>query len=270
MHWSCVDDTANAHGSSALLSPHSVTSTAFVGSERLLATGGADGSVKLWDLRKRTSCALSRLNPLITLRPHLGGGDSAVTSIAADASGTTVAVSRLSGSVVVHHDLLRGNLKTESPTTLRGRELSTSFHVKAAVSNDGRYVSCGGANAEVHVWDLRQRTGSPSGWRIGSPISATEVQSAQFLRSSESVLSLAAIADDCTARIWRASNQHQASHGLAWPVQPLKIEKLPAPDVTSNQQRAASNSVRDASIDDTSREHKLRQPRLDAFYTKLP
>jgi hypothetical protein len=99
-----------AHGAPrGQVTAHSVTSTSFLGGEKTLATGGTDGTVRIWDLRKTYTTACKTPTPALIVPPPRDAFGSAITSVSADDSGATVLASHLNGCVVVHRGLARGS-----------------------------------------------------------------------------------------------------------------------------------------------------------------
>eukprot|EP00037_Helgoeca_nana_P012355 m.112046 g.112046 ORF g.112046 m.112046 type:complete len:493 (-) comp21398_c0_seq1:50-1528(-) len=266
--WAPVNDIACAHGTPNSYSCNSVTAVAYVGCDHLVASGGSDGTVKLWDMR-RAGLGLRPPTPVVTVQPPLETGGTAVTSLAADYTGKTVVVSRLNGSVAVH-DNMRTTAQDPSPSlVLRDNATSTSFDVKASITPDGRYVTCGSPDGAVHAWDLPQHRVAPrtSGWQISSGTETAEVHAARWLRTPTDVPKFAVLSHD-TVRIWSTSMRpsQQRSEFVA---APLSVERLPSPPCgTTPSYTHLFRDTRHAPTMDVPR-RRLFQPQLNTFYPTL-
>ncbi|MGH8906520.1 MAG: cytochrome D1 domain-containing protein [Egibacteraceae bacterium] len=186
-----VADTAEAHSSllnqrqrlqgvERFLSGHTdpVGDVLFSPDGRLLATGGGEGAVILWDAAQRTrldtltghtdrvsSVAFSPDGRVLatgggngevllwdvaqrTQLDTLTGHTSVVVSIAFSPDGRTLAAAGADGTVIIW-DMAR----TAPALTVRVGEAVTS----AAFSADGRVLATGAGNGEVVLWDVTQR-----------------------------------------------------------------------------------------------------------------
>jgi WD40 repeat protein len=114
-----------------------VDSVAFSHDGKTLATGSADGTVRLWDVASH--------QPITTLTGHTG----AVTSVAFSPDGTTLATGGADGIVRLW------NVATYRPiralTSHDGRVNSVAF------SPDGTTLATGSADGTVRLWDVATR-----------------------------------------------------------------------------------------------------------------
>ena len=166
----------------------SVTAAAYAPNGRHLYTGGADGTVKVWDLRM--SYASGRRNePVATVdSPRLSQGRpwGGVTSLSLSGSGDMLAAGYSRGGVVLHRGHLPlGNAQGGRDTALLGQGAASegsvrvpfyspplvsplppatafensrppSFYIKARLSLDGRYLASGAVEGgSAFVWDVR-------------------------------------------------------------------------------------------------------------------
>ncbi|WP_437842502.1 pentapeptide repeat-containing protein [Sorangium sp. So ce1153] len=118
-----------------------VSSLAFSGDGRTLASSGADGTIHLWDLSSGTIRH--------TLRGHLG----AVRGVAFAPDGTMLASASLDTTVCLW-DVIQGSRRA----VLQGHTKGVS---SVAFTPDGATLASGAADATVRLWDLhsgRSRT----------------------------------------------------------------------------------------------------------------
>jgi len=108
----------------------------------LLATAGADGAVRLWDLQSRT-----RLAALRTELHRRTGHDARALSLAFSADGALLASGHVDGSIHLW-DVARGE---EVKVRLRHEEEMVS---SIAFSPDGRTLATGGVESTLKLWDV--------------------------------------------------------------------------------------------------------------------
>ncbi len=123
---------------------NAVRSVTFSPDGQTLASGSADNTVRLWDLRQPTAA------PRV-----LRGHENWVYSIAFSPDGQTLA----SGSEDKTVRLWNLRQPTAAPTVLRGHE-NAVFSV--AFSPDGQTLASGSADNIVRLWNLRQPTAAPT------------------------------------------------------------------------------------------------------------
>jgi hypothetical protein len=107
----------------------------------LLAVAGADGAIRLWDLRSRT-----RANLLRTDLHRRSGHDAAALALAFSPEGSLLASAHVDG--VVHlWDMTRGE---EVPVRLRHDDAVATL----AFSPDGATLATGSLDANLRLWDV--------------------------------------------------------------------------------------------------------------------
>lgn len=160
----------------------SVTSLCFLHGTHssVIASGGQDGSVKLWDVRYDANPvvehqplmdrndsmmeALSHANRRRSIshvatisQPPLGGNMArGVTSLALHPDGTRLLASYTGG----HHLLFDVNRPQAGPIQWFGGHSVESFYVKSAFSPDGTHFMSGSSDNNVYIWSLDDRNGT--------------------------------------------------------------------------------------------------------------
>jgi hypothetical protein len=111
----------------------------------LLATAGADGATRIWNLRSRARVATLRTEM------HLRAGhDARVLSITYSPDGELLASGQVDGSVHLWHI---GEAR-EYPVRLRHEAMVASV----SFSPDGRVLASGGTDANLKLWDVEAAT----------------------------------------------------------------------------------------------------------------
>jgi WD40 repeat protein len=118
-----------------------VLSVAFAPDGQTLATGGADGAVRLWDLADR-----ARPRPLGPLQGHT----DAVSSVAFAPDGTMLATGGADNTVRLWDLADRARPRPLGPP-LQGR---TGSVLSVAFAPDGQMLATGGDDRTVRLWDL--------------------------------------------------------------------------------------------------------------------
>ncbi len=198
---------------SALFDP-SVLSVTFDPSGAVLASGGADGSMRLWDV---ASCSeLARLQ----------GHDGSVLSVAYDPSGAVLASGGDDGSVRLWDVAARSAL-----ARLQGHGRSV-FSV--AFDPSGAMLASGGGDGSVRLWDVAARS--------ELAVLKGHGESVRSVAFDPSGAVLASSSDDGSVRLWdvdlqalrsqlslRQPNQEQSSSGQPKAVQVSYTVIVPAP-----------------------------------------
>jgi WD40 repeat protein len=130
---------AAARPGMAVLTSHggAVTSVAFSQDGTILATGNADGTVRLWNAATH--------RPIAILTGHTG----AVTSVAFSQDGTTLATGNADGTVRLWNAATHRLIRTL--TSRDGRVNSVAF------SPDGTTLATGNADGTIRLWDAATR-----------------------------------------------------------------------------------------------------------------
>jgi WD40 repeat protein len=209
-----------------VLSGHqgSVNSVDFDSAGQLIATGGDDGTARVWNLADRT------------LRKTIDPGDGIVTDVAMASNGNRLTVGTAKGSVTTWN-VATGELVRRLPgmkgavesvdTSSDGRLVAAAGRdgirvwggrsrspVRAdahrgrvwgvAFSSDGRRLVSAGADGTARIWSVRTgrllRTLIP-----GGGTNRIDVNSAEFSPRGGRVVTAS---DDGTARIWSVGNGH--------------------------------------------------------------
>jgi hypothetical protein len=141
-----------------------------------LASGGADGVIRLWDLRRGGTG-----QPVRELRGH----SNDVTALAAGGDGSTLVSASSDGTARLW------NWQTGQP---RAAFEAGSPLLAVAASPDGRRLAAGGYGPAVTVWDVTNLTGRPISLTHGVPVRA--------LAFSPDGRHLATGAEDGLLRFW--------------------------------------------------------------------
>ncbi|KAL6766582.1 hypothetical protein ACKKBG_A36625 [Auxenochlorella protothecoides x Auxenochlorella symbiontica] len=200
----------------------SVTSALFLPDARTLATGGVDGMVRLWDLRRGGGCAAAArpgrgpapgaaaagasLRPVACISsPPLGSGlkQHGVTCLALHPDGARLLVS-LTGGHHLAFDVLRPGA---GPRAVYAGHAAASFYVKAGFSPDGRFLASGSSDRRVHVWEV---DGPPAAAAAGGPALHAPLAALEGHEGEVTAVAwcptdpdrLASAADDATVRVW--------------------------------------------------------------------
>lgn len=175
-----VAATGGWHEAGALISKADVRSLAFGSEGSVLASGGEDGSLTLWNTKIRK--AMSRAE----------APGSAVMSVAVGPAGKIIATGSADGSVRTWDGLSAKPLLTMS---LPGSAEAV------AISPDGRWLSGAGSNSIVYIWDLA------AGRRVSELNGHQDpVRSLAFNHAGTRLASGSGGAFDYTARIWDAGS----------------------------------------------------------------
>ncbi len=164
-----------------------ITAAALSIDGRVLATGGADGTVVLWDVAK--AVAPRRIGRPINSRT------GAVTSIALTQSHDVLATGTDEGSVTLWN--------LETPTSPRPFAPSLSAHRgqvwSVAFSNDARTLATSGEDASVVLWDLSDPV-RPQ--RIDSSLGGAHSRPALFATFTSDGFTLASGSADGNVTLW--------------------------------------------------------------------
>ncbi|MHB2020810.1 MAG: protein kinase family protein, partial [Candidatus Xenobia bacterium] len=155
-----------------------VRAVAFSPDSRLLASGGWDGTLRLWDLRKGNECRIFKRD----------GQPAWIWSIAFSPNGKMVAAADDRSALVFEVD--SGKVISTMPHPVRC--LSVSF------SHDGRQVATGAADARVRVWDVASS-------KEVHRLTGHRGQVSSVVYSPDGFL-LASAAEDRSIRLWEASS----------------------------------------------------------------
>jgi WD40 repeat protein/serine/threonine protein kinase len=192
-----------------------VASVAFSPDGRWLASGGADHTVRLWDL---TTGKLAR-----TLIPHT----NKVESVAFSPDGVLLASGSLDGTIVVW-DVASG----DKVRVLTGHSTAAS---RLAFSTDGKTVAAGGADGTVRLWDVA--SGEPHKPLVGHK---GVVRAVAF--SPDGQL-LASAGDDRTVRVWNTATG-EARRTFRAPAGILTVAFCPAGQHLAGGTMAPDRAVR--------------------------
>ena len=177
-------ETAHKSGLDAILRSRSVARVYSVAFSRdgTLASGGEDGTVRLWDLTTRKPLG----------GPLRGSSRGPVLSVAFSPDGKTLASGGQDGTVRLWE--LASGKPLGKPLT--GSSSSDSI-LSVAFSRDGKTLASGGVDGSVRLWDVATRD------RLGRPLPtgslSGSVQSIAFSRDGKA---LASGGDDGTVRLW--------------------------------------------------------------------
>lgn len=154
----------------------SVECVVFGEKEDTIAAGGANGTVKVWDM---DTGKVSR---------SLTGHRSNCLSLAFTTSDTNCLISGSQDCTVKVWDLRR----KEAITTYKGH--NNSSVLKVAPSPDNKWVCSGSEDGELKVWDLSSGKVIKDGWRHSGRITGLEFNQVEFLMVSSGA--------DRVVRVW--------------------------------------------------------------------
>jgi len=183
---SLLDASATYSAARALGGPGVMQSVVFSPDRRILAAGGADKTIRLWDVS-------SPSRPLSLGRPLLGAGDT-VYSVAFSPDGHTLAAG--SGDKTIHlWDVSNPRHAVQLGTPLTG---PTALVYSVAFSPDGRTLVAGSGDNTVRRWDIAE----PSRPKPLDPTLTGPTSYVQSVAFSPDGHILAAGSDDHTVRLW--------------------------------------------------------------------
>lgn len=201
----------------------SVTSLVFSPTAPMhLYSAGADGSVKMWDIRRLPSVKGAgetarahrvRQNPALDERAlaSLVPGDEprrdreqwnrrprGIACVDVDASGRRLLASSTDSSIYVYDTACLGQ---GYDRILTGHK-HTSFYIRARFAPDGAFVVSGSADSKAYVWDLSRRAtrGIAKPLLVLDGHGGGETSAVDWCKTD--ALKIATCADDSTAKIW--------------------------------------------------------------------
>jgi denticleless len=198
----------------------SVTAVAFLseGAGHLLASGGVDGVVRLWDVR-RVAAPYARLDAggagradenaapggdapeLAVLAagapPRLGARRHAVTSLSLRPGGAQLLASLTGGHHLVY-DVARPDA---GPVRWFGGHSVASFYVKACWSPDGGHLASGSSDGLAYIWAADGDGTAPL------TLAGHEREVTTVAWCPTDPCQLASAADDCTVRVWNVARR---------------------------------------------------------------
>jgi WD40 repeat protein len=193
----------------------SVTSVVFAHDDATLLSGGANGSIRIWDLRAVGATAEPRattppplpvrlgMSKLLFSTQQKGAGLSTpgITSLSLHPDGSQLLASHKCGHLLTYS---LGSLES-GPTRCFSGHMVSSFYVKACFSGDGTHVASGSGDGNVHVWELDGGAGDEP-YRLGGH--GGEVTAVAWCPSD--FYQLATAGDDNTVRLWGLPGRQQA------------------------------------------------------------
>ena len=213
-------------------SPEAVTAVQFlgdgIGSGHAVASGGIDGSIQIWDVRRVGSPSTRRRTPLreisptdlrteetlasseakqlaLSRCPNLGGRDYAITSLSLRPDGSGQLLASFMGGHHLLYDVTRPEV---GPLRWFGGHEVASFYVKASFSPDGGHIVSGSSDSKVYIW------------RVDGPADSHGTTHPHVLRGHDAEVTtvawcpsdfsqLATAADDYTVKVWSIDRQQQ-------------------------------------------------------------
>lgn len=145
---------------------HSVTAVKFLYDNHTLVSGGADGIVKLWDIRRGYTTAHRCPAPYHVLAPAPETANFGVTSLSLDSAGTSLLVSHWNHTLALHRGV--SFVHHDNPQILRGHRTG-NFSIRATLSDDGRFAFCGSNDGKFYIWDTQiGKTGTANPWSVAA------------------------------------------------------------------------------------------------------
>eukprot|EP00041_Stephanoeca_diplocostata_P006265 m.79396 g.79396 ORF g.79396 m.79396 type:complete len:484 (+) comp16269_c0_seq2:298-1749(+) len=173
---------------------HSVTAVKFLYDNHTLASGGADGMVKLWDIRRGYTTAHRSPTPYHVLPTAPGTSNFGVTSLSLDSSGTSLLVSHWNHTLALHRGV--SFMNNGHPQLLRGHRTG-NFSIRATLSDDGRFALCGSEDGKFYIWDVSQgEHGMANPWSVLAHANDVFVLAIDWYTDAHGVPKLISM-DDC-------------------------------------------------------------------------
>ena len=212
--------------------PPGVTAVNFLGGStgHVIASGGVDGIVKLWDLRYTVlptttvtvpgdvmaslSCSIQATNANSRLvqfnstpAPQLGRRTHAITSLALRPDSSQLLVSHTGGHHLLY-DVVRPDV---GPVRWYGGHMVSSFYVKAAFSPDGTHIVSGSSDDSVCIWQVDDPEGD-NPYRLEGH--EREVTAVAWCPTDFSQLATAG--DDYTVKVWNIHRKQEEERRDPW------------------------------------------------------
>ena len=169
--------------------PSTVFAVAFSRSGKLLATGGADGTVRLWNTATRRPAGA----PIHASARH------GVHGVAFSPNGTLLATADGDGTVRLWNTATRR--RVGAPLQASGRS-TARYGVRAvAFSRDGKLLATGGADGTVRLWHTATRR------RVGAPLHASARYGVYGVAFSPNGTLLASVGGDNMVRLWHTATR---------------------------------------------------------------
>ena len=137
---------------------HSVTAVALL-NEQSVMSGGADGEMKQWDLRRLYSTSHPSPIPANVVPHQPGEARRGITSLSLDAAGTNLLACCTNHKLFLFRGIDRPNGCTKTPQVFRSL-WTGAFHIKAVLSPDSRYIVSGSRDNAAYMWEI-DRTAQP-------------------------------------------------------------------------------------------------------------